>query len=360
MRKYLLLIHLTAAQIAGLVLIILGGTGCIMAFESELDRLFNPRLFHAAPGTAPLPIAAIQAALARTYPKDHFSYLSIPTSPDETYAVAAHGQQIFINGYTGEVVGTRQLPTLLGQIHTLHLTLFMGRNGGLVTGIAALVLILLIATGLILWWPGKRIAVKLHAPPARVISDSHHAAGIVFAAFLLVLAITGAAITWNDAWAPWAHRVMGTSPPVRDLPSTVLPGAHAISAEEALAVARRELPGAVPFALSLPATAGSYHIALRFPEDLTPGGRSWVNVDQYSGATLSVTSSRASLGATGLVTLNRALHTGDVFGLPSKVVASLASLVLVLQTLSGWFMWWRRRQARRAAASAAAAPAGAA
>jgi uncharacterized iron-regulated membrane protein len=354
MRKYLLLIHLTVAMIAGVFLIILGGTGGIMAFETELDRLFNSKLFHIAPGTSPLPIAAIQATLATTYPKDHFSYLAIPTSPDETYAVQAHGRQIFINGYTGEVVGTRQLPTVLNQIHTLHLSLFLGRNGGIMMGIATLLLILLIATGLVLWWPGKRIAIALHASPARVIADSHHAAGIVSAAFLLVLAITGAAITWNDSWAPWAFRVLGTAPPVRDLPSTVIAGAHAISAEEAIAVARRELPGAVPFALSLPAMAGSYHIALRFPEDLTPGGRSWVNVDQYSGATLSVTSSRDPIAVTGLVNLNRAVHTGDVFGLPSKVVASCASLVLALQTMSGWHMWWRKRQARRAAAVTAA------
>lgn len=145
--------------------------------------------------------------------------------------------------------------------------------------------------------------------------------------------------------------MLGSAPPVRDLPSKVVPGVHAIAAEEAIRIARKELPGAVPFALSLPATAGAYHIALRFPEDLTPGGRSWVNVDQYSGETLSVTSSRAPLAVTGLVTLNRAVHTGDVFGLPSKAVASLASLVLVLQTLSGWHMWWRKRQARRATAA---------
>ncbi len=357
MRKYLLLIHLTAAMIAGVFLIILGGTGCIMAFETELDRLFNPGLFHITPGATPLPIAGIQAALARAYPKDHFGYLSLPTGPDETYAVAAHGQQIFVNGYTGEVVGTRQLPTLLNQIHTLHLSLFMGRNGGLVMGIAALMLVLLLATGLILWWPGKRIAVNLRAPPARghqrfPSCRRHHRRGLP----PLVLAITGAAITWNDSWAPWAYRVLGSAPaPVRDPPSQVRPGAHAVPAEEALSAARRELPGAVPYAISLPAMAGSYHVALRYPEDLTPGGRRRVNVDQYSGATLSVASSRAPLAVTGLVTLNRAVHTGDVFGLPSKAVASLASLVLVLQTLSGWHMWWRKRQARRVAAAAVAA-----
>jgi uncharacterized iron-regulated membrane protein len=50
---------------------------------------------------------------------------------------------------------------------------------------------------------------------------------------------------------------------------------------------------------------------------------------------------------TGLVTLNRAVHTGDVLGMPTKAVASLASLVLVLQTLGGWYLWWRKPRMQR-------------
>lgn len=44
-----------------------------------------------------------------------------------------------------------------------------------------------------------------------------------------------------------------------------------------------------------------------------------------------------------LVILNRAIHTGDIYGVPSKIVMSIASLALALQAVSGVVMWWKRR-----------------
>jgi uncharacterized iron-regulated membrane protein len=45
--------------------------------------------------------------------------------------------------------------------------------------------------------------------------------------------------------------------------------------------------------------------------------------------------------------MNRAIHTGDVFGVPSKIVMSLASLAAVIQVLSGLVMWWKHPKAAR-------------
>jgi uncharacterized iron-regulated membrane protein len=43
------------------------------------------------------------------------------------------------------------------------------------------------------------------------------------------------------------------------------------------------------------------------------------------------------------VIANRAIHIGDIFGMPSKVVMSLASLMAALQIVSGMATWWKRR-----------------
>ena len=67
-------------------------------------------------------------------------------------------------------------------------------------------------------------------------------------------------------------------------------------------------------------------------------------VDQYTGKVLFVEGSRTAPAGTRLVIANRALHTGDIFGVPSKTVASLASLLLVVQAISGIAMWWKRRK----------------
>jgi uncharacterized iron-regulated membrane protein len=49
-----------------------------------------------------------------------------------------------------------------------------------------------------------------------------------------------------------------------------------------------------------------------------------------------------------MVILNRAIHTGDILGMPTKVLMSLASLAAVAQAISGLMMWWKRRQSRSA------------
>src|SRR5262249_30730062 len=110
----------------------------------------------------------------------------------------------------------------------------------------------------------------------------------------------------------------------------------------ALAVARAALPEAVPISVNVPAPTGVYAISARYPEDLTPGGRSRIFIDQYSGEMLLAESSRTAPLGSRMITLNRAVHTGDVFGIPSKAIMSLASLIVVLQLVTG-LVWWRRR-----------------
>jgi uncharacterized iron-regulated membrane protein len=44
-----------------------------------------------------------------------------------------------------------------------------------------------------------------------------------------------------------------------------------------------------------------------------------------------------------MVILNRAIHTGDIFGIPSKALASIISLALVAQLASGVMIWLKRR-----------------
>ncbi len=64
-------------------------------------------------------------------------------------------------------------------------------------------------------------------------------------------------------------------------------------------------------------------------------------IDPYSGNILGVIDSRHAPAGYRLVNLNRALHTGDILGIPSKVVLSLASLIMPLQLLTGLVMWLR-------------------
>jgi uncharacterized iron-regulated membrane protein len=122
------------------------------------------------------------------------------------------------------------------------------------------------------------------------------------------------------------------------------PDAKPVTPDQALEIARAALPGAAPFDINVPPPKGVYQIRSRFPEDLTPGGRSIVILDQYSGKVLYAQGSRTAPGGRRIETANRAFHTGDVFGIPSKIVMSLASLMAPLQLVTGVMMWWKRRK----------------
>jgi uncharacterized iron-regulated membrane protein len=112
-------------------------------------------------------------------------------------------------------------------------------------------------------------------------------------------------------------------------------------------IAAAAIPGTFPFQIGIPGPQGAYQIRSRFPEDLTPGGRSRVMVDQYTGTVLYAESSRTAPAGTRMVIVNRAIHTGDILGIPSKTLMSLASLMAVAQVLSGVLMWWKRTRAKR-------------
>ena len=110
MRKLLLTLHLYTALVAGVFIVILGVTGSIMAFEPELDHMFNRSLFDVQPGTNPLPITAVMKTLKTAYPHQAFPILYIPSGPDKSYYVPVHGIEVFVNGYTGQIIGTRKTP----------------------------------------------------------------------------------------------------------------------------------------------------------------------------------------------------------------------------------------------------------
>ena len=80
-------------------------------------------------------------------------------------------------------------------VYDLHYRLLMGKAGAVVLGIAGLALLLLLITGLIVWWPkgplAKALRYKADAPPFRRARDQHKLAGLGGLVLLLMLTGTG-------------------------------------------------------------------------------------------------------------------------------------------------------------------------
>jgi uncharacterized iron-regulated membrane protein len=160
-----------------------------------------------------------------------------------------------------------------------------------------------------------------------------------------VLSLTGVFIGFGSTMIPLAYRLTGSTPaPSVATKIVAIPGAMQLTLDEAMAVAREAIPGATPFAVPVVSPTDAYVVRSRFPEDLTPGGRSRVVINSYTGRVMFTESSRAAPGGRRVEILNRAVHTGDILGWPSKIVMSVASLMAPIQLFTGVLLWMRRKR----------------
>lgn len=350
-RRFFLYVHLVIALAAGAFVVIFGVTGAIMAFEPELEHLSQPHLFYVQPQRQAKSLAELTADVVAKYPGQRVAQYLMPSSPELAYQMLVpRVGAVHINQYTGEILGVRPLTIdFLQRVHNFHLRLgIMTQSdpGKKIMSWAGVAVLFLLMTGLYLWWPLKRVRVGWRGSSRRLSFDLHNSAGIISFVFLLVLTVTGLVIGFEKQSTPLLYRLTGSTPD--DAPNFRLPpqpGATSITPDQAVQIARDTLPGAAPNFVFLPGGRHYYMISMRYPEDRTPGGRSRIMVDEYSGKALYVLSSRTAAAGTRLVNLNRALHTGDIFGIPSKALVSLASLVMVFQLATGVIIWLKRRGA---------------
>src|SRR5438034_3534028 len=107
MRTLVLSLHLWAALTTAAFIISLGVSGSIMAFEDQLDHLFHPQLFRVAPQAQPRTLAELGATASSLFPREHVASYGLSSSPDLSYAVVFGSGTVFVNQYTGAILGVR-------------------------------------------------------------------------------------------------------------------------------------------------------------------------------------------------------------------------------------------------------------
>jgi uncharacterized iron-regulated membrane protein len=341
----LLKLHRWAGLGAGLIILLLAVTGCALVFEEDIDRLLNRDLTVVDPGPEAVSLRAVLDAVRAAHPGQTPTGIVLPQERHHALIVVLENDQaVGVDQYRGRVLGSRdRLGGFARFLRRLHKTLLLGETGRTIVGFFTVVTLLMAISGLFLWWPRRILVVKSSRSWRRVNLDLHNVLGLYSAAFLAVMCVTGVMITFADATDPLVLRLNGGPPPARRrVASTLRDGASSIGPDEALRLGRAALPGAFVARLSLPPPGeGVYRLGIMFPEDRTPGGRSFVALDQYSGDVLDMESSRTAGLGTKILNYKRSVHTGEVFGAPSLALAFLTSFTLAGQVVTGVLIWWK-------------------
>lgn len=356
-RGALLNIHLYLGLSAALFLVVLGLTGSIIAFETDIPHWLNAGLFYVRPLPDNLPEQELIRRVEGKFAPARVASVQVLRQPNLVRVMQLPGGlSVFIDPYTGRIQGSKTggfaSERNLGYIHQIHLRLIpdprsapqLSALGKTVVSFAGLLLCLLVPTGLLLFWRTRRTRVKWSASWFRISFDLHHVIGLYAGLFLFAAAFTGILIGFDAGERVIFALTHSERPaPRAPLTSAAAEGRPAIAVDQAIAIAHNIIPDASVDGYFLPRKPkDTMTILLRVPEETSGSPHSSVVVDQFSGQVLRVQNFRTDSEGYRWVRFNRSIHTGDIGGAPSRVVASLSSLLLVVMVVTGLVIWWRK------------------
>jgi len=333
-------------MVAGTFMMVLGVTGSIIAFEPELDRLLHPGLSRVKPGGRILSLVEIGEAASKKYGGEPVVAYLPSSSPNFPTQVILSPGVVSVNQYTGEVLGIRTRgQTLLGFMRALHVRLASGDIGRNILRWSTAAMLISLASGLYLWWPRKRMRIRGPWWSRLFWSDLHNSFGILSLLPLLLLTATGMVIGFEDGVSSLLDKMSGDHPvqlPQIRIRLEPAPSHPEITPDEAITIAGAQLPGAVPYRLQMPRYGGLYVVALAYSDHRIAAESNSISIDPSDGRIVAVNRSTSLTPRERFMATNEAIHTGSVFGMPTRIIAALASILLPLQVVSGLLIWMRR------------------
>ena len=346
-------LHLYLGLAAAPLLLLLGVTGSILSFEYPLDRALNPGLNYVTPAPEKVPLDRLAEVAHALDPAARLTTLSLSpysAAPGIAYTASlvranSPAVTVYLDPYTGRVLGQHTGPTFTSRVHNLHTNLMTGEDawGSILLAFTAALLILLSLTGIILWWPRKILRVNWRASSRRITFDLHNALGLYSFAFLLLFGLTGVIVRMVPVLISSSPSATRDSEP--KLRTRCAPGQppHA-TLDDIANAAIAGTPGARLTQIGLPQGRSVYRIWMKYPEDHTPLGRTNLLIDPCDAAVLWSRTSRSAAPSTRFFRQwNHELHTGDFFGLTGKFLFCIMSLCLPVLAVTGPLFWLRRQ-----------------
>jgi uncharacterized iron-regulated membrane protein len=365
-------------------ILILASSGSIYLFkpqiEAWIDRHYDDLAIKDRPASA---ADQIKAALA-AFPGSTLNGFELPENAGSAARVIVRhdgkAKRVYVHPETLQVLkSVDESDRFMKVLFRVHGELLMGNRGSAIVELAASWAIIMIVTGLYLWWPRKAktlggiVYPRLGGGSRMFWRDLHGVTGFWISGLALFLLFSG--LPWAKFWGDHfknMRRLTGTAVARQDWtngqasttasPSSVPPAEHSEHGGGS-GRSRRRRAGATPFDL----TAVDRIVVTLRPLGLLPP----VVIEPPAGAAgdwtaKSMTPNRPRRvdlvvdGATGAIKDRKgfedrhlidriigtgiAAHEGQLFGWPNQLLGLVTAFGLVLLTVSSVVMWWRRRE----------------
>jgi len=340
-RKIVLTIHLILGLTAGLVIVVIGLTGAALAFNNDYGRWTNRAYFGVESSGAPIGHDAVIAKIETEYAPSKVESINLHFDDEYVYYYMNDRGPLIASTIDGRILDPRAGEAFTSKLvinaTQLHTKLMMGDVGRLIRNIVTLEVLLLIPTGVYLWWPVKRFGIKSGSSGFRKLWDLHNTIGAAIALPILFLAITGSLIALRlpEQREP-ALPNQSRTPPPRSIQPADATQRIAAPLDAALAAAAKEFPELKTYQIMLPESPSAPIVVNKSPAGWsTRNQRTTVYVDQYTGAVLHVNPGQSFTPAYKLYDLGRRLHGGASFGFIGKAIFGASSLSFSVLAITG-------------------------
>lgn len=364
-------IHLWLGLASGLIVIILGTTGCLYVFEEELRPIVHEHYHVKEVKNKALPFSKL-LEIAKTKSENPISGCKIVNDNESTVAFWSFNKlennsiwywddydrlYIYLDPYTGNIEKIEDYNfEFFFVVRMLHQTLFLKHDiGDPIVGTATIVFVFSLITGLILWWPKNKNAIKQRfsfqwkstTKWKRKNYDLHNILGYYMMIPALIIALTGLvwAFEWYDSAVQWTLNGGKKSEKSEKLVSDSTQVNSKNSFDKIYNSVQNLHPKASEYILFIPKdSSAAFNAFIRHENRLNDVAAVY---DQYTGKVLKTTTFDDKNTGEKFRFITYDLHAGSILGLPGKILAFFASLVCASLPITGFYIWWGRNKKKK-------------
>jgi uncharacterized iron-regulated membrane protein len=371
-------IHFWAALIASPFALIAALTGMLYIFTPQIEGAMYGHLERVVPAGQMLPLDqhvanaqaavpagmavhsvippfaahdAIKVTLAPAGVKlgEHAAHAhgaATPAAPEKpSFGLPAKAMVVYVNPYSGAVLGTQIAQDRFSNwSKQLHSRLLQGDNWRWMIELAASWLMVMLLTGVWLWWPAHGTPLlPAGGIKGRAAWKQWHAfLGVALGVVSLVILTTG--LTWSKyagGQVRAARDAVGQAPaPLpRELQSHPRDGAVQLGWQGAWAASRLQVPDV---ALQLVAPRNMHGVWKASSADISQPTRKFdLLLDAYTGKPLYFAGWDKQTAFSKATGIGIPFHRGE-FGWWNQFILLVFGVGIVFSLISGWVMYWKR------------------
>jgi uncharacterized iron-regulated membrane protein len=376
-------LHLWFGLSIGLIIFIVSVTGALYVFKDEIENFTRKDvIYHNEQNIAQkqiLPIRVLEKSVdAQLQEKFKIHWVNVPIDKKMSYQFYwyEHNSEAwnyfdefpiykvaYVNPYNGKVLRVYDEKNGFFQIvKTIHWSFLLKQDWGkYVVGIPVIIFIIMLISGIIMWWPKNKAARKQRfsfkwkniKSWKRKNYDLHNVLGFYASIFALIFSITGLFYAFfvvqamiyvvfsggNTVFPDFSH--ITTKAPIEARNETTL--------DKVISTVQTKYPNSYGFSVDLGHPHMDDHEHPNFSVFVKHLSYSYhknssLIFDENSGELLHTRDHEDKDLGEKAVAANYDVHVGSILGLPTKIIAFIVSIICASLPVTGFMIWWGRRK----------------